>query len=342
MRILTLAGSALAATASIAMLAGCSGGSSSPTSMLPGSTASQSVVARPSLAKQLPPSLLLPRFAAQIHPVSGQVASFSRPDAATAHVYSCQYYGSDCKVWNASNGSLIKTVTSGLSNPQGTVTGGKKSAWYIANTGGSNLPIYNAAGTHLNKTLNDSGQYPVDVSWAKGKVAVSNIFTTSFTAGSVSIYLGTSKNPSSNLTDSNAFQGIGIAQHGGNCYWSYNDNSGIGQIDVFTGCKGSATNLGLTLGFAGGVAFDNAGNMWYADQLAGLYKCSGTSSCTLVTTGFGDALMINFNKGDSRLYVADATGSIKYVNPASPSTINTFATLSSSDPPFGVAAGPHP
>ncbi len=68
----------------------------------------------------------------------------------------------------------------------------------------------------------------------------------------------------------------------GNCYWSYNDNSGIGQIDEFPKCASGASpiNLGLSLGFAGGIAFDGSDNLWYSDQLAGLYKCNGTSSCT--------------------------------------------------------------
>ena len=93
---------------------------------------------------------------------------------------------------------------------------------------------------------------------------------------------------------------------------------------------------------AGGLAFDDSGSLWYTDQLAGLYKCVGTVSCALVTTGFFNALLINFDKGDKRLYVADGSGNLDYIDPSSPAKLNTFVKLPLSDAPVGVAAGPHP
>jgi len=341
MRISTQAGYALAAVATVALATAPVIASANTIHPF-----IQSHVQRPSLSRQLPPSILIPGVARQLRTVTGPVGYHytSIPNAKNDYVYSCHYYGSDCRIFNLSGqqtGQLTATAD-GLSNPQGTDVG-KKGHWYIANTGASNVPEYNAGGAKLLQTLSDSGQYPVDVATHPHGVVVSNIYTTSFTAGSVDVFNGNSTTASYSLTDPNAFQGIGVTyDKAGNCYWSYNDNSGIGQIDEFPKCASGASpiNLGLSLGFAGGIAFDGSDNLWYSDQLSGLYKCNGTSNCTQVLTGFSDGLMINFNKSWKTLYVADAgAGNIDSVNPNNPAIV-VFASPGTSDPPFGVTASP--
>jgi hypothetical protein len=305
---------------------------------------SQALGVRPSVTRMLPPSILLPRVAGRLHPVTGQVRGVNtHPDASQAYIYTCDYYGSDCKVWNSKTYALVSTVTNGLSNPQGTSVNWNpaRRTWYIANTGLSNVLALSPGGSSVVNTINDSGQYPVDVTAAfKGtNVYISNIYTTSFTAGSLSVCSGSGS--CSQLTDPNAFEGIGVAvDSNGNCFWSYNDNSGIGQIDEFAGCKGSPTNLGLSLGFAGGVAVDQAGDLWYSDQLAGVYKCTGTTGCALFASGFSDGLMINFAHKYANLLVADAgAGNVDSVNPTT-GAVTTLFSPGTSDPPFGVAASP--
>ena len=283
MHIVSRSGYALSAAAALAMLAAPLAASASTVHALN----SQAVGVRPSLNRMLPPSVLIPRVARTLRPVAGQVRGVhTHPDTNQAYIYTCEYYGSDCKVWNAKTYALVNTLTSGVSNPQGTSVNWNpsKRTWYIANTGLSNVLVYGPGGGTQLGTISDNGQYPVDVTaeFKGSNVYISNIYTTSFTAGSLSVCNASGCNQ---LTDPNAFQGIGVAVDGsGNCYWSYNDNSGIGQIDEFAGCKGSPTNLGLSLGFAGGLAVDQAGNLWY-HQLSGIYKCNGTTGCTLFASG---------------------------------------------------------
>jgi hypothetical protein len=342
MRISTQAGYALAAVATVALAAAPTIASANVAHgpLQPGAF-------RPSLSRVLPPSVLIPRVARQLRTVSGPVGFHQTvsPDARKSLVYSCHYYGSDCRIWNASGTQIgqLTATADGMSNPQGTDVGAK-GHWYIANTGASNLPEYTVGGASLIQTLSAPGLYPVDVATHPKGIVESNIYTTSFTAGSACVYNGASTTASYCLSDSNAFEGLGVTyDKAGNCYWSYNDNSGIGQIDMFAKCaKGaSPVNLGLTLGFAGGIAFDGADNLWYSDQLAGVYKCNGTSGCALAVGGFSDGLMINFNKGWKKLYVADAgAGNIDVINPGN-NTSTVFASPGTTDPPFGVAASPN-
>ncbi len=99
-----------------------------------------------------------------------------------------------CSTRSGSQVGQLTATADGMSNPQGTDVG-KKGHWYIANTGASNIPEYSPGGAKLIQTLNDSGNYPVDVATHPHGVVVSNIYTTSFTAGTVDVYNGNSTNP---------------------------------------------------------------------------------------------------------------------------------------------------
>ncbi len=62
----------------------------------------------------------------------------------------------------------------------------------------------------------------------------------------------------------------------------------------------------------------------------------------VVKSGFGDCLMINFNKDWKTLYVGDAgDGNVDSDEPEQLRSDRLFATPGTSDPPFGVAAGPN-
>ncbi len=307
---------------------------------------SQSLAVRPSLSKWLAPSILAPSVANRLHAVSGPVPGVrTHPDASRAYIYTCNYYGSDCRVYDFKSHALVNTLTAtsdGLSNPQGTSVNWTpaRRTWLIANTGASNVLAYSPGGAQQLYAIGDGGQYPVDVTagFKSDTVYVSNIYSTSFTAGSLGVC--NLSGSCSALTDPNAFQGIGVAIDGnGNCYWSYNDNSGVGQIDEFAGCSGNPVNLGITLGFAGGLATDEANNLYYVDQLAGVYKCTGTTNCALLAGGFGAAGMINFTHRYRCLLVADTSGFVDCVDPSS-GAVTTLLTQGISDPPFGVAASP--
>jgi hypothetical protein len=302
------------------------------------------------------PNVMLPAIERAVHPAPVRVQQGAH---ALSHgvIYTAQYYGNDAKIYSLHNTKLkyMETITAGLSNPQGTATtaatitlSALKGLWYIANTGASNVPVYESSATGPTgpiETLGDPGQFPVDVdaSDQQSLVAVSNAFSTSFGSGSVSLYANGSQSPTGTLGVNAFVEGVGVTIDGhGNCYWSYNDlRAGVGEIVRFTECSGRGRVIVSGLGFAGGVAIDKADNLYYTDQRVGLYKCAGSAYCALLSSGFGDPMFINFDKAWNDLWLADASGFIDSVDPMTGAIdSSTPAVAGTSDPPFGVAAAP--
>ena len=67
--------------------------------------------------------------------------------------------------------------------------------------------------------------------------------------------------------------------------------------------------------------------------------------CNLVVSGFGDPLMVNFNKGFKKLFVIDISTGVNIVTDFKfgihPNYIVTpFVSIPSSDTPIGVAPAP--
>jgi DNA-binding beta-propeller fold protein YncE len=220
-----------------------------------------------------------------------------------------------------------KTLTKGFSAPMGMMTT-RGGWWYIANSGASDVLVYHATrqGIDLKATLSDDGQVPVNVSVSPDRqlVAVSNGSTTTGSAGSVSVYVNGAQAPSRTLTygtDPVQGEGVAIDAHG-NCYWSFNDPAKlIASIVMFAGCSGSGTLFKSGILRAGGMAFDRSGNLYFVDQLLGIFKCSGSSSssCGIFSPVLLGGLIlpanINFdNRDPQNLWVADAAGYIDAVN----------------------------
>ena len=265
-------------------------------------------------------------------------------------VYACAPTPNTCNVYETT-GVLVRTLTisNGLSEPAGTMAT-PMGLWYIANAGASNILVYSKGGATLIDTLSDPGEIPGDVAIFKKTVAASNEYSTGSAAGSVSVYKKGATSPSYMLTASGAVQGIGVAFDAkGNCFWSYNTSaSSAGRIVEFAGCKAHASpiDIGVSLTQAGGMAFDSADNLWFTDPGAGLYQCTGISSCTLVASGFGFPLGINFNKASTTLYLADVdfgvyeiTGidDLRHLRIQPDYIVTPFATYPGA---YGAAAGP--
>jgi hypothetical protein len=319
---------AVAVVLPAALLAGCSGSE-------PNATPSASVATAP-LVRSLPLS--------EPAKPSGNSSSFGM------WMYTAQLYGHDISIYKRKGLSLkfFKTLTRGLSAPQGTVAT-VNGWWYVANGGHSNVLIYRST-QHgpkgPNSALDDFGYIPanVDVAPDRKLVAVSNASTASGGSGSVSVYLNRHAEPARVLTYGNhVLQGTGVAiDRHGNCFWSFNDSSsGNGSIVEFSRCKGRGVPIVPTIAYAGGLAFDQHGNLYYVDRTNGIFKCSGVANCVLFSTGFGLPVNINFDLRRKHLWVADATGYIDAVDPHSGQIeYSTPAVGGSSDPPFGIAPAP--
>ncbi|HEX3458091.1 MAG TPA: hypothetical protein VHR97_09075 [Candidatus Baltobacteraceae bacterium] len=244
-----------------------------------------------------------------------------------------------------------ETLTSGFSKPMGMVTT-PDGRWYVANSGASNVLVYRStrSGPKGPKaTLRDDGEVPVNVDATSSHrlVAVSNGATTGNGAGSVSIYLDQQNVPSRKLTyGSDPVQGAGIAIDAqGNCYWSFNDPYKLsGEIVKFAGCNGTGTLYKAGILRAGGLAFDRSGDLYYVDQLLGIFKCQG-SSCTIfapiILGGLISPANLNFDNSDPQnLWVADAAGSLDAVNLQGLVAYILQIIGGITDPPIGVAPVP--
>jgi sugar lactone lactonase YvrE len=284
-------------------------------------------------------------------------------------VYTTQMYGNDVSVYQRQGQSglnlgFLKNV-SGLSEPQGAMT--TQNGWlYVADEGGNNVLIYRAKKAKLKgptSSLTDYNELPVNVALTPDRnlVAVSNKSTTSGETGSVSVYVNRQVTPNRILTYGAAsVEGMGVAvDHQGNCYWSFNAPSG-GSIVEFTGCNEPGTLLVSGLQLAGGLAFDQSGNLYYIDtEKKTIYRCQKTSKCSPYVVGgtsgtqpdIEEPLNMNFDHHSKDLWVADLDGYICGV-PVTPGKGHgnakkqpppitcTLSVGGSSSPPFGVAPEP--
>jgi DNA-binding beta-propeller fold protein YncE len=316
------------------LLSACTGGSS-----VPSGRADANV-----------PSIALPRIARVVRAMRPSLSVSPNAFPHNTWVYTAQLYGNDAKVYqhDGSALTLVETLTSGLSAPQGTVAT-INGWWYVANGGHANVLIYrstNRGPTGPLGTLDDFGQIPanVDVTPSRRLVAVSNVATASGGSGSVSIYVNRNAEPSRTLTfGKRPLQGIGIAiDRRGDCYWSFNDlSTGSGSIVDFTGCDGRGKIVVSGIVFAGGLAFDQHDDLYYVDQTAGIYTCQKTTKCRLFSTGFGDPVNVNFDLKQKHLWVADATGFVDAVNPKTGAIVfSTPVGGGPDDAPFGIAPAP--
>jgi hypothetical protein len=322
--------------------------------VLNGCTSSPSLPAsQAAIAGQRVPSIGLPAIAWALRRAQPTVVlpTGAIPNAsATQFIYTAQLYGNDGKVYRRKKRSItyLETLTQGFSAPQGTVAT-SNGWWYVANAGDSNVLIYrstNKGPIGPVEALDDRGQFPGNVGVTQNRrlVAVSNIATTGGGAGSVSVYLDRKTVASRVLTyGSDQLMGIGVAVDvHGNCYWSFNDsNTGAGSIVEFVQCSGAGQVVVPTIAYAGGLTFDQHGNLYYVDQTSGIYKCSQTSNCTRFPAKFGVPLNVNFDHRQKHLWVTDLTGYIDAVNPTTGQIeSSTPAEGGSSDPPFGIAPEP--
>lgn len=287
----------------------------------------------------------------------GATPAFAQPAAhfyGNDVMYSSQPSGNDVVVYkrkkNSDKLTQYKTIT-GFSKPMGMVTT-PDGHWYVANSGASEVLLYRTTqrgpqGPTM--TLKDDGQTPVNVDATPDRrlVAVSNGSSIADGAGSVSVYLNRRNEPSRTLTyGSDPVQGEGVAiDSQGNCYWSFNDPIKLtGEIVEFAGCSGTGTLFKSGIFKAGGLAFDRSGNLYYVDQLLGVFKCQGTS-CTIfapiILGGLISPLNINFDNSDPQnLWVADAAGYIDAVNLQGLVAYILQILGGVTNPPFGIAPAP--
>jgi len=341
---------ALGAAAAIA-LAGCSGGSTSVSPSM--GTGLQSVVQHP-VDFQLPHTgnFLTVKGLTEL----GSRVPYVAPNTGCgtgALMYASQFYTSAVQIYKQAGSaqSPCATITTNILEPQGMVVDSKHNVW-IANTGDSNVVMLAKGGTTIKKTLADTGEYPVDVSVdSNGNVFATNIVTTASGPGSVSEWVGGKGTPKNLVVDKgNATVYLCALDANHNLYVGYRDNTTLlGAVVEFVGGKGTGKILkikfsGTSGQYPGGLEFDSTQDLVDNDQLGpttNIFELPNGNPQKSFTDP-GDPLALALTGTGKDIYITDSSGGAVYEYTYPGFTLKDTITsgLSSSSPPFGLAADP--
>jgi sugar lactone lactonase YvrE len=189
---------------------------------------------------------------------------------------------------------------------------------------------------------------------SKGTVYIENISgTSSDFLGSINVYAPGKKKPSTTLTDASSFLWFDEAiDSADNVYAVYSDVYNKGHVIEFAGGKNPATDLPMTLGFPGGLAFDGAGNLLVVDQDAesvSVYAPPFTGPAIATFRLQADSVPCRFARGAKQLYCADFTNASIDVyaydasNPGATSYLYSFTNgIQKGSENAGIALAPAP
>ena len=308
---------ALAASVTVALLAGCSSGStSSPLSSLPAQSAAHKPAQGLSRSELLAETLLVKPGLAALHlggvghDVINATACFTGVaivgDAATDQLYKLTPKG---KLTPFGPSNL------GLSEPQGLAVD-KSGNVYIADTANARIVVLTKKGALL-EILNDPGQYPAGVAVApNGTVGVTNIISQSGGAGSISFYTPGATSPTSSASGVLSEDYFIGADSDDNFYFDGFDAS-TGAITIATANpnSGTVTNTGIdTSGysFPGGVQVIQSGRGKKAVQTLNVGDQSGLVVYQYALPGYTPGAKISLGGGSDEVDFA-LTKNLKYV-----------------------------
>jgi hypothetical protein len=275
---------------------------------------------------------------------------FVSPDAFKAAVIVSDVGTNDVYAYSAA-GKVVATLT-GFSEPQG-LASTKAGSFYIANTGDSNIPLYNSSFKKVT-TLKDPNQYPAGVSYEEtsGAVAVTNIISTAGGAGSVSFYAKGKTTPCKTVSNSDwariyfdAFNAKGTLFIDGE-----DPNGDVLVGEITGGCNAKAITTLKTsnaIEFPGGVQVTKSGDIAIDDQegyAVYTYKppvkgSLGTPVSTTALSGASDPVTYAFTSTEKDLWTADAglEAAEEYAYTAGGSPLKAESGLTE---PIGVATTP--
>jgi hypothetical protein len=361
MAIFRIIRAALGASATVAMLAGCSGGSS-PAAFSPGGpgVGGQSVQRQIASTGRTDNSLLAPTITRITH-VPVKTPSFMDPRAAGKPLIFVSDAADgviDIYPQAGTNQKMVGQIT-GLTQPQG-ITTDKKGDLYVANTNSSNVLVYAPPYTGAPKmTISDAHEFPADVAVSSaGVVAVTNICNAPncrLNTGNVVLYAKGSTKGCATVSDS-AFDFTRVM-------FAEFDSAGVLYIDGMNG--GYQTSFGLvtggcnatsitnivpvyTVSFPGGIQIDKAGDIAFCDQVNQVVdtfappvnSAFGSPVSTTPLTGSVFPLGIAILASGTNLYAADPGGSglaEEYKYTAGGAAENTIAV---GGQPIGIAVTP--
>jgi len=322
-----------AALASAALLAACSGNGSGTQSALPGNTMqSQSHIL--SLAER---SGIAPQFLSILH--AATPAKHKKHKGLKELVVSDTGLGELVEF----NNKYVETGDIVDSGVDGDWVDRRENA-YSANYSALTANEYNKGGS-LVATYSTSLTDPVDVTTdTKGNVYVANYGSS---GAAVVEYPQGSNTPSNTCNTGLNNEGIATDKKCDVFLSGNNPNTGSGTLLEYkgglSGC--SATTLGATLTFAGGLQIANNGDLIACDQLSGVDIIPppySTVSKTITVSGGSDYFHDALDQKNKTLFIADAgTAEVYVVSFPAGTLLKTLGASNGLSLPYGVATWPY-
>jgi len=331
---------ALGTVAAAGLLAGCSGAQTG--SLGNGAGVSPSAQAR-SFAERTSTATSVHVGMARMNLT--QSKSFSPDKAKKGYVYIADSGEDAVDVYAFAKGKIGKEVgstTSGISEPQGACSNGKKSVG-VTNTGESEVLIFTAPKTTSSSSVSDSGYYPVGCAYDKsGDIAVSNIESTSGGNGNIQVFKGGKGSPT-DLTCPNVTRFFFLSyDKAGDIYADGEDESGAFAMCVVPAgdSSGEAVTLSSSPGFPGGVqVVGSTVNVTDQDNpVIDQYSFSGTTGTLTGSISLGgDVDDANGSWISGKFLVASSYGTGTVYSYKYPAGGNPLSSVSGFAAPQGVA-----
>jgi sugar lactone lactonase YvrE len=238
-----------------------------------------------------------------------------------------------------SNQQPIGQITEGVSGPNGLFVDHKRNL-YVCNFGNGTVTVYPPGAISPSKTLTGAGS-PIDVVVdKKGNVFVSNFAGS--TNGTVLEYAKGATAPTKTVVQFGAgsfSEGLAFDEQG-NLYVAF--NSAGGGVLEFTASNPSGTNLGIRVGYVGGMTIDKSGDILLVDQnLPGVDVFAPGQTTPLHQYKPSQlAYDVALDKKNNNLYVSDAfqPPSVNELSYPAGTVVDTITgTLETA---FGVATSP--
>jgi hypothetical protein len=349
----------LLAAAALALLAGCSGAS---TSAPLAATAPQGAAARGAQSGvrggRADLAIVRPGVRAPLSNVAPHFVGNTGAFKGTAWVADLGANDGFGGVYKVSASGKIKTVSapsgSSWNMPQGVAIDAKGNV-YIADTGNSRVVVLNKGG-HSIAILQDPGQFPVDVGVAAdGTIGVTNLISTSGGSGSVSFYSSLkAKSPTSVATGLFYEDYFGAFDAQDNFYVDGEDASGGIHVGVVASGSTSVTDTGIDTSaylFPGGVQVIETGKspktvqtLTVGDQEAldiYTYALPGYAAGPAVQLGgSGDPVSFAFEKAQKLIATADAENAAVNIFSWPAGGSSPAAVISGFSEPVGIGIDP--
>ena len=319
---------AAAAAAAIALLSACSGSGTQGTgATIPSTGASQS-----HMRSDVSRMGISPKYYGLARIMQLRDA---RPDKKkkVKALYVDDFGYNAVEILNSKTWKNTGSISNGIDGPDGNWVDTKGNL-YVANYAGINITEYKPGGSSPSYTYSSGMSDPVAVSTdSKG-----NVYEGDYLGGYVGEYAQGSNTQTAECSPGGYVEGVAVDKSG-NVFVAYlSTTTDTGKIAEYKGgLKGcSATVLGVSLEYPGGMVMDKKGNLVVCDQDAEAVDVIAPPYSSVTGTlgsGYSDPFHVTVNKKNNQAYVANYGGSdvfvLKYPSGSSIATLNSANGLSS-------------